>query len=465
MKAVIDRSVWLKQYRDLPLYFEPLDDNGSRRNEFLARSAGYAFVFGAGESLIDLARKESGERWTRAFVHMKLERSNSQVKAEPLDRLPGISGYFIGNDPQKWRRMVPHYGRVRYSKVYPGVDLVYHNGGRNVEYDFVVAPGGNPSVIQLSYDGADSMRLDGGGDLVLATKLGEVRQKKPRVYQQLAHGQVEVACDYRISGSQVTFALAGYDRNRELVIDPLVMVYSSLIGGTSTDDGRAVAVDQAGASRDFPLPSSACGIPASAQAYSLNVTVAPRGFLGFLTAWPSGAPRPESSTLNSLDGTVLANAAIVPAGANGAVSFYASQNTDMVVDVNGYFAPPGTGGLDFYTATPCRLVDTRGPNGSLGGPAMTGGSTRTFPLQSSPCGLPSGAAAYSLNFTVAPPGFLGYITAWPTGVAQPLVSTLNAPKGIVVANAALLPAGTNGAINVFTLNDTHVIVDTNGYFK
>jgi uncharacterized repeat protein (TIGR01451 family) len=217
-------------------------------------------------------------------------------------------------------------------------------------------------------------------------------------------------------------------------------------------------------SRSFPIRSSACSVPATATAYSFNVTVSPHGFLGFVTAWPTGQTQPNASTLNSLDGTILANAAIVPAGTNGAVSFYANNTTDLIVDINGYFAPPAAGGLNFHTVTPCRVVDTRNADGSTGGPIVNGGTSRTFPLPDSGC-VPTTAAAYSLNVTVVPSGFLGFLTAWPTGQAQPNASTLNAQKGIVVANAAILPAGTAGSIDVFASSATHVIIDTNGYFQ
>jgi hypothetical protein len=217
-------------------------------------------------------------------------------------------------------------------------------------------------------------------------------------------------------------------------------------------------------SRSFPIASGPCGAPASASAYSLNLTVVPHGSLGYLTAWPAGQAQPVVSTLNSLDGSILANAAIVPAGSGGAVSFYAAGATDLVVDINGYFAPPGTGGLNFYPLPPCRVVDTRNGSGPLGGPILTAGTPRSFPLPSSGCGLPSTAAAYSLNYTVQPGGPLGFLSTWPTGQGQPLVSTLNDLKGLVIANAALVPAGTGGAINVLVTDSSHVIIDTNGYF-
>ena len=232
---------------------------------------------------------------------------------------------------------------------------------------------------------------------------------------------------------------------------------------TGTFGGPSIA---GGAGRSFPIPSGSCGAPADAAAYAFNVTVVPQGPLSYLTAWPTGQTQPFVSTLNSFDGTILANAAIVPAGSAGAVSFFASNTTDLVVDINGYFAPPGTGGLNFYPVTPCRLVDTRNATGTFGGPTMTTGMTRAFPLAQGSCGLPvvPGAQAYSLNVTVVPQGVLEYLSTWPTGAAQPVVSTLNAFKGLAVANAAIVPAGGTGSIDVFITNTTDVVIDTNGYF-
>jgi hypothetical protein len=234
-----------------------------------------------------------------------------------------------------------------------------------------------------------------------------------------------------------------------------------------------------GGARSFEIVSSSCGVPAGAAAYSLNTTVVPHGELGYLTAWPTGEPQPSVSTLNSLDGTVLANAAIIPAGTGGAVSFFATNATDVVVDINGYFAAPGSGGLNFYASAPCRMVDTRNPptyafnweddiysQTFLGAPTLGGGMDRTFGLAAALCGLPyyPSVQAYSLNMTVVPQGALGYLTTWPTGGSQPVVSTLNALKGQVVANAAIVPAGTFSAIDVFVTNTTDLIIDTNGFF-
>jgi hypothetical protein len=216
-------------------------------------------------------------------------------------------------------------------------------------------------------------------------------------------------------------------------------------------------------SRSFTIPNSACGIPSTAQAYSLNVTVVPHGSLSYLTVWPTGQTQPLASTLNSLDGRIKANAAVVPAGSGGAISVFATDDTDLILDINGYFVPAtNASALAFYPMTPCRLVDTR--INLLSSGALSADVSRTLPLQTSSCNVPATAQAYSLNFTVVPPGTLGYLSVWPTGEGQPLVSTLNDLTGTIVANAAMVPAGTSGSIDVYATNTTDLVVDINGYF-
>jgi uncharacterized repeat protein (TIGR03803 family) len=226
---------------------------------------------------------------------------------------------------------------------------------------------------------------------------------------------------------------------------------------------------QGGTWQDFVVPQlGGCNIPTTA-AYSLNVTVVPHEHgLGYLTIWPAGKSQPLVSTMNSPDGRIKANAAIVPAGASGAVSVYATDTTDVILDIDGYFATPSSETSQFYPLTPCRLVDTRGAQGNLGGPRLQAQTPRSFPLLQSTC-VPSGLdiKAYSLNFTVVPNPSgqqLGYLTVWPTGESQPTVSTLNNPTATVVANAAIVPAGTNGAVEVYAYSTTDLLIDIDGYF-
>lgn len=220
----------------------------------------------------------------------------------------------------------------------------------------------------------------------------------------------------------------------------------------------------AGASRAFPVRSGSCGIPATAQAYVTNMTVVPNGSLGFLTTWPTGNPQPLASTLNALTGALTSNLAIVPAGTGGAISVFVTDRTDLIVDVTGYFAPPGTGSLDFYSVSPCRVLDTRAATGPLGGPRMSGGASRNFPVPTSSCGIPVTAQAYSMNATVVPPASLGFLTLWGSG-AMPLASTLNALDASIVANAVLTPAGTNGVVTAFMTDPSDLILDINGFFQ
>jgi Putative binding domain, N-terminal len=220
----------------------------------------------------------------------------------------------------------------------------------------------------------------------------------------------------------------------------------------------------AGGVRTYTIAGSVCGIPATAQAFSLNASVVPKGPLGYLTLWPAGQPQPLVATLNSLDGSIVANAAIVPASSSGAISAFVTDATDLILDIDGYFAPPATGGLSFYPVSPCRITDTRESAGTFGGPIMAASSVRSFPIPASSCGVASNAKAYSLNVSVVPVVALGYLTLWPTGSAQPLVSTLNSLKGEILANAALVGSGSSGAVSVFVTDRTHVILDINGLF-
>ncbi len=227
--------------------------------------------------------------------------------------------------------------------------------------------------------------------------------------------------------------------------------------------GPALAPKQ---TRSFPIPQSACGIPATAAAYSLNVTAIPAGWLGYITVWPAGQAQPTVSLLNSLDGRVKANAAIVPAGTSGSISVfaYSINPSNVAIDINGYFIPATASTLQFFSVVPCRIVDTRGAAGPLGGPYLAALKTRVFPVLKSNCQLPPTAKAYSLNVTVIPAGHLGYLSTWPTGQPQPLVSTLNALTGATTANAAIVPAGTSGNVSVYVTNNADLLLDVNGYF-
>jgi hypothetical protein len=155
---------------------------------------------------------------------------------------------------------------------------------------------------------------------------------------------------------------------------------------------------------------------------------------------------------------VVANAAIVPAGTSGEINVLGSNNTDVVIDINGYFAPVGSaaGSQALFTVTPCRVLDTRSSSGLMNG-------TLPVNVTSSSCGIPSSAEAFVLNATVVPTLGLGYLTLWPENEAQPVVSTLNADDGVIASNMAIVPT-TNGSIDAFSSSSTQLILDISGYF-
>jgi hypothetical protein len=214
-----------------------------------------------------------------------------------------------------------------------------------------------------------------------------------------------------------------------------------------------------GQERDFPLLESSCIPPGvTPQAYSMNFAVVPYNgeALGYLTVWAAGQSQPLVSTLNNLTATIVANAAIVPAGTGGKIAIFPSQNTQLVGDINGYFAPAGQGGLSLYPAVPCRVLDTRQGNGAFSGEL-------TVNVVNSVCAPPTTAQAYVFNATVVPVGRLGYLTLWADGQSQPVVSTLNAIDGAITSNMAVVPT-TNGAIDAYASGTTQLILDLSSYF-
>ena len=266
-----------------PLVFEPNQGQAPSHVKWIARGPGYQ-VFLTNDGVTMMVQESSGEapkggaslswppveRLRASFsklkystVRMKLEGSRPWNDLTGLEPTGGVSNYLIGNDETHWRRGIPHYARVSAAGVYDGVDLIFYSNGANLEYDFVVKPGTDPGQIRLAFDGQERIRVDDkSGDLILMTAGGgEVRQVRPKVYQQEGDRRVEVAGGYQlVDRGHATFALANYDRRRSLVIDPTI-AFVKAYGGSDQDSGAAIAVDSAGnayvagttLSTDFPV--------------------------------------------------------------------------------------------------------------------------------------------------------------------------------------------------------------------
>jgi hypothetical protein len=257
------------RYGTLPLAFEPNLGQTDEPVRFLTRSQGMTVFFTDKEVVMVLSRRHHQDRLNmqepkleQAVVRMKLLGAGAPHEIRGVDPLAGIANYFIGNDPGRWRTGVPQYARVQYSGVYPGVDLVSYGNQKTLEYDFVIRPGADARQVQLAWDGADVL-VNEAGDLVLRTPLGEIVQKRPRVYQETSSGRVEVASRYTVAADRhVGFELARYDHRKPLIIDPQ-LVYSTYLGGNSFDEALGIAVDSATSayitgttsSSNFPLAS------------------------------------------------------------------------------------------------------------------------------------------------------------------------------------------------------------------
>jgi hypothetical protein len=241
--------------RGLPLMFEPNLGQSDGRVHFLTRAPGMISFLTDSENVIVLSRSkkqpDSAEpnrspEMERSVVRMVLEGARRPGSFEGFEKAESISNYFIGKDSAKWLSNVPNYRRVRATEVYPGIDVVYYGYGRRLEYDFVVGPGADPRRIHLAYEGAENVTMDKAGNLLIATRLGTLVQRKPKVYQELGGERREVEAAYMVRGGRVEIALGDWDRRRELVIDP-VLDYSTYLGGSGNDYGTQVVVDSAGA--------------------------------------------------------------------------------------------------------------------------------------------------------------------------------------------------------------------------
>jgi uncharacterized repeat protein (TIGR01451 family) len=233
----------------LPLFFEPNQGQTDARVKFLARGSGYGLFLTADEAVLKLQRPTGGreplaamsQESTASVIRMRLDGAAHAPRVTGAETLAGKSNYFIGNNPKKWRSGIPQFARVNYQSVYPGIDLAYYGNQGQLEYDFRIAPGANPSQIALHFDGA-STRLD-AGELVLATPQGDVRFHAPYIYQQVDNEKRAVAGSFRqLAENKVGFEIGSYDRSRELVIDP-VLTYATYLGGGGVESFTQIAVD------------------------------------------------------------------------------------------------------------------------------------------------------------------------------------------------------------------------------
>ena len=225
----------------LPLSFEANLGQADPEVHFLARGHDYVLFLTSNEAVFALRTPPARDA---AVLRMRLVGANARPRVRGVDELPGRSAYFIGKDPRKWRSDVPTYAGVEYRDVYPGVDLVYYGARRKtIEYDFVVAPGADPTAIALGFQGAERLDLEADGALAVRVGSEQIRLHKPVAYQQVGDTRRDVTAEYVVrDDGQVGFRVAAYDRGTALVIDPVV-ASGRVLGGSGTDQGFGIAVD------------------------------------------------------------------------------------------------------------------------------------------------------------------------------------------------------------------------------
>jgi hypothetical protein len=273
-------------YGRLPLSFEANQGQSDGRVRFISRGQGYALFLSETEAVLLLRTPDKAPvryRSTRktsfalpfqkrptasqhcSVLRIKLEHANRNPQISGVDQLAGRSNYFIGHNPKNWHTAIPTFGRVKYSGVYPGVDLVYHGSQRQLEYDLVLSPESDPNRIELSFAGAKRLRVDQDGNLVVQMAGGQVIEQAPVIYQEIGGMRRPVAGGYVLkSKDKVGFQLATYDHHNAVTIDPS-LAYSTYLGVSDGDAGFGIAVDSSGNayvtgitnSSNFPITAGA----------------------------------------------------------------------------------------------------------------------------------------------------------------------------------------------------------------
>jgi hypothetical protein len=273
-------------YGRLPLTFAPNVGQTDARVRYSAQGPGYAVYFTAEEVVLVLAqspasrsahdaasspglrhatsRREPGP--TRAVaLALRFIGADARVGPEGARRSRGTVNYLTGGDPARWRTGVPTYGEVRYRDVWPGIDLVFRGGRGELKYELLVRPGARVEAIRLAYRGAERLRLDEAGNLLVDTALGVFADERPISYQEVGRARVPVASRFVVApqatdGPSFGFEVGSeYDPRYPLTIDPS-LTYATFLGGSGFEEARAIAVNGAGnayvtgstSSFDFP---------------------------------------------------------------------------------------------------------------------------------------------------------------------------------------------------------------------
>jgi len=254
------------KFAGIPLSFEANQGQTDPQVKFLSRGDGYSLFLTSNAAVLKL-RTPAGLDAAPSFLRMELLGAASDAQMNGVDQLPGVVNYFIGNDPKRWHANIETYAKVKYRSIYPGVDAVFYGNQTQLEYDFVVAPGADPSQIALGLSGV-APALDPSGNVVLATAGGDLLLCKPVVYQGAEDNKKVVEASYVVSGSQVRFKVGKYDPTQPLVIDPK-FDYMTYLGGSGSDMVGSIYSGYTG----YGPYTNALVIDASGNTYVAGITL------------------------------------------------------------------------------------------------------------------------------------------------------------------------------------------------
>ena len=456
-----------KYYGNLPLSFEANTGQADNSVKFFSRGSGYELYLTGEEAVLALRKgvcagpaagageppsstgwpglrgSEAGCKQSAGVVRMRLAGASGAVVAPAgEEQLPGTVNYFVGNDPARWHSSVPTYAKVRYRGVYPGVDLVYYGNQRQLEYDFVVAPGIDPKPIRLQFAGTKRLRLAADGDLMVTTAGGAITFHKPLVYQLVDGRRKTIEGSFAVLARHtVGFRLGSYDREKPLVIDP-VLAYSTYLGGSGKDGANAVAVDTAGnvyvagtaASTDFPVTAGALQKTNNAAASkSSTAFIAKLNSSGTALVYATylGGSGGDSVSGLAVDGSGYAYAAGTTSSKDFPVTQGAFQTTNHATSSNAFITKLNPAGSALVYST---YLGGSGNSsyfgynvGDFGNGLVVDGSGNAFIF----------GAIFSSDFPITPGAFQTVNYTWGKGVASGFVSKLN-PAGTALVYSTCL---------------------------
>lgn len=408
------------QYGKLPLSFEPNLGQTAQQVQWLARGPEYTLYLAGHDAVLQLnavtpsAQHGAPPRISSSAVRMNLLGAKTVDTAAGEDQQPGKANYFSGKDPSKWQRNVPMYGKVCLHGVYPGIDLVYYGRQGQLEYDFVVAPGADPSAIRWGFDGAKP-EIAADGDLVLpidnAGKI--VRLNKPVVYQVKDGVRQPVQGSFSISSNHAGFQLGAYDRSRELIIDPTLVFMGAIGTGNQQSVPNGMALDThsgnneiilTGITNDLAFPTTTGAYETSCQVPNGNGKAGrcgpSSGSSAFVTKISAdGKSLAYSTYLHGGNGYEAGQAVAVDSSGNAVIlgqtgsddfpvtsnayqkicmPYYVGGGTPIVENCDGNFAG---GGTEWVIGGPTLFIAKLSPDGSsIVYATFFGGTAQVYPV-------------------------------------------------------------------------------------